>query len=254
MCYWSTSGYIISCRNILFFDIQELNDAIAKLLVSYNDYLFSHGDGSRRSHFTDWEKEYLSPLPCGTYSIHYYRRGKVQKTAHVYLSEDRNYYSVPFRFTGMYVEVQYNHDIVEIFYNYERIALHKRSYKPGHYTTTGEHMPSSHQAYNQWSPEYFQDRAKQIGLFTLAYIERLLTQYSYPEIAYKQSLGILSFIKLYNQDRLEKACKRGLEYHKATYHTIANILKNRLDMVEVDIATGSLIPEHDNIRGQDHYK
>src|SRR5690606_41975347 len=94
---------------------------------------------------------------------------------------------------------------------------------------TADHMPSSHQSYGSWSPEYFKDRARQIGPDTLAYIERLFTQYNYPEIAYKQSQGILSFVKTYNKDRLEGACSRALEYHKASYRTIEMILKNNLD-------------------------
>jgi transposase len=237
-----------------FFSLEELNEAISELLIPFNDHLFSHGDGSRRSHFIALEKEYLSPLPAGSYSIRYYRRAKVQKTAHVYLSEDRNYYSVPYRFTGMYVEVQYNQDIVEVLYNSERIALHKRSYRAGHYTTLKDHMPSSHQAYSQWNPEYFEDRARRMGPDTLAYIQRLLSQYSYPEIAYKQAQGILSFVKLYSQDRLESACKRALEYHKASYHTIENILKNRLDLDHTPQEQEIIIPEHPNIRGADHYR
>lgn len=237
-----------------FFDITELNEALGELLVEYNDYLFSHGDGTRRSHFTSSEQGYLQPLPSGSYSIRHYKRAKVQKTAHIYLSEDRNYYSVPFRFSGMYTEVQYNQDIVEIFYNYERIAQHKRNYKAGRYTTVADHMPSTHQAYQQWSPEYFEERASKNGPYTLEYTQRLLTQYSYPEIAYKQALGILSFVKSYSPDRLEKACKRALDYHKASYHTLANILKNRLDMEDTAPEPLPAIPEHSNIRGAASYQ
>ncbi|UKJ06193.1 IS21 family transposase [Solitalea lacus] len=230
--------------------------AIEELLEEYNDYLFSHGGGSRRSYFIDLEQQYLQGIATDSYSIRQYRRAKVQKTAHVYMSEDRNYYSVPYRFTGMHVEVQYNQDKVEIFYNYDRIASHERNYKAGNYTTIPQHMPSSHQAYGQWSPEYFQGRARQVGPFTLAYIQRLFTQYNYPEIAYKQSQGILAFGKTYNNERLEKACKRGLEYHKASYRTIEMILKNNLDMEQEDPAepSGSPIPEHSNIRGASHYQ
>jgi len=236
-----------------FFSLAELNQAIARLLVSYNDYLFSHGNGSRYSHFTDLEKAYLQPLPAAPYSIRHYRGAKVQKTAHVYLSQDRNYYSVPYRFTGQYVEVQYNQDVVEILYNHQRIALHKRSYKAGHYTTTAAHMPSTHQAYGQWSPDYFEEKAAQVGASTLAYVQRLLSQYSYPEIGYKQSQGILSLARQYSAARLEAACRRALEHHRASYHTIANILVRRLDM-EPEQEPGRLIPEHGNIRGAAHYR
>ncbi|WP_425476305.1 hypothetical protein [Paraflavitalea speifideaquila] len=54
--------------------------------------------------------------------------------------------------------MQYNQDNVEIFYNHTRIAGHKRSFKPGHYTSVSDHMPSSHQAYNSWSPKFLKIR------------------------------------------------------------------------------------------------
>jgi len=238
----------------IFFDISSLNKAISSLLQEYNDYLFSHGNGTRRSHFIDLEQAYLHPLPSGSYTIRHFRRAKVQKTAHIYMSEDHSYYSVPYRFTGMYVEVQYNQEVVEIFYNHERIALHKRSHKAGHYTTISDHMPSTHRAYGQWSPEYFENRAVQVGPCTLEYIRRLIAQYSYPEIAYKQSHGILSFVKSYNKERLEGACKRALEYQRASYHTIANILKSGLDMEQISTDPVIDIGDHDNIRGAANYK
>lgn len=237
-----------------FFSLEELNQSIKVLLDEYNDYLFSHGGGTRRSHFVDLEKEYLQALPAGSYSIRHYRRAKVQRTAHIFLSEDHNYYSVPYRFTGLSVEVQYNHNHVEIFYNHDRIALHKRSYRPGHYTTVADHMPSTHRAYQQWSPQHFEDRARQVGSCTLEYIRKLLGQYSYPEVAYKQAQGILAFLKQYDRLRLENACKRALLYHKASYHTIENILKNNLDMEELNQQPELTIPEHTNIRGASHYK
>jgi transposase len=240
---------------LTFFSITDLNRAISEQVTAYNDYLFSHGDGTRRSHFLDLEKDYLGSLPASSYSIRYYKRAKVQKTSHIYLSEDRNYYSVPYRFCGMSTEVQYNQDMVEIFYNHERIALHKRSYKAGIYTTLADHMPSTHNAYQQWRPEYFESRAGQHGSNTQEYIRRLIAQSRYPEVGYKQAAGILSFAKAFTSERLERACKRALEYHKASYHTVANILKNRLDMEEhPQTEQSSVIAEHQNIRGAAQYQ
>jgi transposase len=240
---------------LTFFSLGDLNKAIAELLAGYNDHLFSHGDGTRRSHFVDLEKDYLQSLPSASYSIRYYKRAKVQKTAHVYLSEDRNYYSVPYRYCGMYTELQYNQDMVEIFYNHDRIATHKRSYKAGRYTTVSEHMPSTHNAYQQWRPEYFEERARQIGESTLSYIGRLIEQGSYPEVAYKQAAGVLSFVKTYSAERLENACKRALDYHKASYYTVQNILKNRLDMQEqLEPEQGIAIGDHHNLRDAAQYQ
>jgi hypothetical protein len=117
-------------------------------------------------------------------------------------------------------------------------------------------MPSSHQAYNSWNPQYFTQRAEKIGQHTRRYIYRLLMQYRYPEIGYKQAQGILSLVKRYPQDRVEKACKRGLDYHRSSYRAIENILLNKLDDDKADELfghTSSDIPPHGNIRGADHY-
>lgn len=180
----------------VFFSLDDLNAQIAALLEHYNDYLFSHGGTTRRQQFIDTEKEWLQPLPRGRYHLRQYKRAKVQKTCHIYLSEDRNYYSVPYRYQGLHVEVQYNQSSVEVFYNYTRVANHKRCFKPGHYTTQADHMPSSHQAYNAWNPQFFEDKAALVGEHTLAYLQKLLLRYTYPEIAYKQCQGILSFAPL----------------------------------------------------------
>ncbi|WP_315819426.1 IS21 family transposase [Paraflavitalea speifideaquila] len=237
-----------------FFSLDDLNKELSLLLPAYNDYLFAHGGTTRRQQFVDTEEALLQPLPPGRYHLRQYKRAKVQKTSHIYLSEDKNYYSVPYRYQGQHVEVQYNQDKVEIFYNHTRIASHRRSYKAGDYTTEGDHMPSSHQAHNEWSPPFFEQKAGQVGAHTLAYIQRLFTQYTYPEIAYKQCQGILSLAGTYTPQRLEQACRRALDYHRSGYHTIERILKAGLDRSEEDAAEQQRIPLHDNIRGAGYYQ
>ncbi|WMJ75136.1 IS21 family transposase [Cytophagaceae bacterium ABcell3] len=238
-----------------FFSLKELNDAIAEQLISYNDkYCFQTSRVTRKQRFQEIEKEFLAPLPSSPYLIKNYKRAKVQKIGHVFLSEDRNYYSVPHRYIGQHVEVQYDACNVEVFFNKERVASHRRSYKAGGYSTVKEHLPSSHQAYNDWNPEYFIQKAEKVGRYTCDYITRLISQYNYPELAYKQAQGILSFLKAYSAERLESACKRALQYHKASYKTIDRILKNNLDQ-EANFTCNlqSNTPDHDNIRGASNY-
>jgi transposase len=237
-----------------FFSLEELNAAIAALLVEYNEYRFQNRDTTRRGQFVDLEKQALQPLPPGRYEMREYKRAKVQKISHIYVGADKNYYSVPHRYIGHQLEVQMTSTIVEVFYNSERVAQHRRSFTRGRYTTIPAHMPSTHQVYNEWNPNWFAKRAAQVGPCTQSYIVRLIDQYTYPEIGYKQSQGILSFAKSYGQDRLERACKRAGSYHKAAYRTIDNILKNNLDQIELpEEDPPNPIPEHTNIRGAANY-
>ncbi len=110
---------------------------------------------SRVKQYLEIEKALLTPLPGSPYELQEFRKAKVQKMGYVYLHQNRNYYSVPFRYIGQQVEVQYDSNQVEIYYKQERIASHKLNYRPGAYTTNKEHLSSSHKFYQQWSPDFF---------------------------------------------------------------------------------------------------
>jgi len=91
-----------------FFSIEALNKAIREKLIEYNNYQMKQLEVSRYKQFMDIEKPYLSALPSQSYELKEYKKAKVQKMGFVYLHEDKNYYSVPFRYIGTTVEVQYN--------------------------------------------------------------------------------------------------------------------------------------------------
>jgi len=236
-----------------FFSIEALNKAIREKLTQYNDYIMKVSESSRMKDFLDIEKPYLSELPSQAYELKEYRKAKVQKMGFVYLHEEKNYYSVPFRYIGQTVEVQYNSNIVEIYYQSERIAIHKRSYRKGAYIKQDEHLSSSHKFYQDWSPEFFLSWAKKTGPNTEAYIGKLLAQDTYPEIAYKQCLGIIHLKSEYTVQRVDKACKIALGQPRYGYRIIKNILANKKDMEDPDIIPEPHIVRHTNIRGADSY-
>lgn len=237
-----------------FFSIDEINDAIMNLLGTYNQYCFQNAKTTREQRFEELEKTSLAPLPSQPYQIRYYKRAKVQKISHIFLSIDKNYYSVPYRYIGQQVEVQYNNNTVEIFYKRERVATHTRSFRGGAYNTIKDHMPSTHQAYNDMNPDIYKKRALHIGISTQAYIHRLFDQMPYPEQAFKQAQGILSFVKYYESGRVEKACKRAMDYHKSSYKIVETILKNKTDLIDDLIETHHTeISEHENIRGPENF-
>lgn len=237
-----------------FFSITELNAAIGELLIKYNNYVFQLTHYSRRELFVSTEQPYLKPLPVTSFELRQYRRAKVQKMGYIFMSEDKHYYSVPYRFIGKRVEVRYSHSVVEIFYNHERLCTHKRDRQPGKYSTHPDHLSSAHQAYSQWSLEFFQRKAEKIGPEAIKYITRLILQYSYPEIGYKQAMGIVHLTRLYDRERIERACHRALAAQHCSYRIIENMLRNGVDQLEIDLRDNNHIPSHDNIRGSDYYQ
>ena len=236
-----------------FFSLPELNIALKDKLKEYNIFIMKQLGLSRLKQFLDNEKSYLSALPSQPYELKEYKKVKVQKMGFVYLHQDKNYYSVPFRYIGYNVEVQYNSEEVEIYYKSERIANHKRNYKRGAYTKVGDHLSSAHKFYQGWSPSYFINWAKKSGDHVAAYTEKLLNQNSYPEIAYKQCLGIINLKKIYSDKRLDKACEIAMNQYKYGYHIIKNILINKMDLADNSLSPVPHITKHGNIRGSKFY-
>jgi transposase len=244
-------------RNITFFSLLELNKEIMRLLEGYNNLLFQRKESSRRELFQAFERSTLKPLPLVAYQMKDYRRAKVQKMGYVYFSPDKNYYSVPYRFIGRQTLIHYTKTWVEIFYNSERIATHHREPAKGVYITIKDHLSSSHQAYKDWSPEYFKSLAKKHGISVMMFVEGIINQSNYPEIAYKRAMGVIQLHREYGSKRLNNACQRALYGNALKYHTVKNILKNNLDSEQLQLdslkQTKTHIPKHDNIRGANTY-
>lgn len=243
-------------RHMTFFSLEDLNREIRRLLDSYNDLLLQHRQASRRELFQSIERECLKPLPETSYELKDYRRAKVQKIGYVFFSPDKNYYSVPYRYIGKQTQIQYTKSTVEVFYNHERIASHKRNPSPGAYTTNEDHLCSTHKAYYQWSPHYFKEKASKHGEHVLALIDGLFNESIYPETVYKRAMGIIQLHRDYSSERLNNACNIALNAETYSYKRIKNILKNNLDkyteILEEEAQTH--IPYHSNIRGASAYK
>lgn len=245
-------------REMTFFSLEELNKEIRKLLSEYNKLLFKRKEASRLELFQTVEREYLKPLPAEIYQIKEYRRAKVQKMGYIYFSPDKSYYSVPYRYIGRQVMIHYTQNVVEVYFNHERIALHPRNWSKGSYNTIAEHLSSTHKAFMEWSPEFFKNKALPHGEFVVACVEKILAKVDYPEVGYKRVSGLLQLYKLYGSERLNNACQKALEWDMASYKRIKNILKNNADKTSLfyDILESdtSHIPVHKNIRGSSAYK
>jgi transposase/biotin operon repressor len=237
-----------------FFSLGDLNQQIRKLLEDYNSYKLQTTGISRFKQFVEFEQQHLSPLPAEPYKIKYYNRAKVQKMGYVYLNEGKNYYSVPYRYIGKHVEVQYTIDSVEIYFNKERIATHAKSHRRGSYITVKDHLSSTHRYYQSWSREFFVKTASSIGINAAIYVGKLIDQQLYPEVGYKRCQGIISLKHKYTRERVEAACKKALDYDICSYKTIETILKNNADMEPQQDDVIHKIKPHSNLRKAGNYK
>jgi len=241
-------------RNRIFYSLQELNNAIRELLQKYNTIIFQGRDESRYDLYMELEKSALGELPAQKYELKKYKLAKVQKNCHVYLGEDKHYYSAPYKYIGKTVKFVYSATMVEICYNYQRIASHKRDYMKYGYTTDHSHLPERHRYILEWNPDFFRKKASVIGEPVEELIRQLLNSKTHPEQGYKSCQGILSFAKKFGNKRLNNACSRALEYQAYNYNVVKNILEKGLDLVEDENTIQQVtIPFHPNIRGSKYF-
>lgn len=83
-------------RNQQFFDLTSLNQAIGEKIREHNQTRMQQKPYCREECFLADERHLLSPLPEQPFELKYYKELKVAKNNHIYLSQDKHYYSVPY--------------------------------------------------------------------------------------------------------------------------------------------------------------
>ena len=236
-------------RNETFFDLETLNQRIRELMEELNKAPLTGRPESRRDLFEAGERETLRPLPATRYELKRYETKKVSKFCFIQLSEDKNYYSVPYTHIGQTVEIVSTATHVEVLHNHRRIAYHVRTTE--RYQVIPEHLPPKNRPEAvEWSEERILAKGASIGTETAAYLKTLITSRPHPHIAFRACLGILSLGKesKYGPYRLNNACKRAARFKSYGFHSIESILKKGLDR-ETPPPLQYTLPLHANIRG-----
>ena len=241
-------------RNQTFFSVEELNTALWEQLDIFNRKNFQGKDHSRQQLFDEIEKPELKPLPTNNYELKTFSKCKVQYNHHIYLKEDKHYYSVPFRLTGKHVMVIYSSRTVDVYFNHEHVATHQRNLHQHGYSTKAEHRPQNHQYVSEWNAQRFIKWGQNISDEAGQVITKIIDSREHPEQAYKTCMGLLNLAKKHNRDDYIKACKKALTLNCLSYKFIKNILEtkafNMTDEQELELFK---LPEHENIRGKEMY-
>jgi transposase len=241
-------------RRQTFTSIAEINIQIQILLEKLNNRIMKHLGTSRRQLFEEIEREALKPLAPIAFSFPAWKIVKVSVDYHIEF--ERHYYSVPHSFVGKSVDIKATVSTVEIFEGGKRIAIHQRyGGRPGRHTTLPEHMPASHRAHAEWTPERILQWAEESGSHVVELCRRIMEGRPHPEQGFRSCLGILRLGKNHGQDRLDKACEMAISMKSLRYRTIQDILRSGSDRkVRILKPTKpAQIQHHENIRGADYY-
>jgi len=248
-------------QNKEYRSIEQLNEAMVCCVDKWNITSYQKRKGCRITEFETYEQQQLRPLPGELFCLTNSTRAKVQRNYHVFLGQDKVFYSVPYKYIGKKVQIVYDHKTVQVYYNGQRIAMHKRllDVKPFHYHTIVTHMPESHRAYKQQQLMSVHDYLDKIANQNVSTHWAIKYMYKNQTSEYQRQQAcnkLLSLIRSYKQQRVENASKRCKMIGHVNCKMIENILKRNLDTTKwVDNNSDEfIIPEHDNIRGAQQYQ
>ena len=176
-----------------------------------------------------------------------------------HISVDGMLYSVPYEFIKRKVDVRVTDTVIEIFYNHNRIASHRRlTGRKGQYSTITEHMPSDHQKYLEWNGDRFRRWAERIGNNTCRVINAILASQRVEQQSYRSCMGLLKLAEKYSDRRLEAACEKALSYTASpSYKSVRNILAAGMDKTGKNIQDANapaVQNRHAITRGADYYR
>jgi transposase len=248
-----TSTWILAAlRNQEFFSISELNGAIREKLTAFNERPFQKKPGSRKSAFTE-ESAYLLPLPSHRYELSSWKIATVQYN--YCIAVDKMYYSVPYEFIKRQVNVRMTRNVVEVFFDGDRVCSHPRLHgQPGQYRVIPEHMPESHRHYLDWNEDQFISWAHECGPNIAEVVEGWFKTCKVKQRVYRMCSSLFHLADKYSSLRLDDACDRALLYIKTpSLKTVGTILKNGYDKLGKEQKVNEKPSSHGFTRGSGYY-
>ena len=242
-------------RNRIFFNVDEINEALSPLLDRYNNKVMKHISKSRNELFLELDSPVLHPLPNNKFIYKEFKIAIVHLDYHVELH--KCFYSVPYKYLKEKVEIRYSIATVEIYHQNILIATHPRLHRINDTTTQKEHMPLNHQYANEkMNPTRLKNWGETIGESAYIFVNQKLEDAQYPTNAYRSTIAILNLAKLYGKENLNLALAYALSINATSTKSIESILSKKLYLLGLPtIATNNtILNTHETLRGKDYYQ
>ncbi len=146
-------------RRHSFTSISEINEALATTAKRINEKKHTRFGISRVERFEKFEKSALRPLPAQPFESFEWKEAVLHPDcmAHV----DSNYYSAPHALRGRSLRVKISENLIEIFFNGERVAVHSRNRgHKGKRIIDPNHFPENAKAYYETTPQNLLSQAR----------------------------------------------------------------------------------------------
>lgn len=212
-------------------DFKDIDEANRFLLFWLNETANRriHGTTGRKPEtvFLEIEKEKLKPLPAEDFVFS--KSGTVTVRTDCHIVHKGNFYSVPYTYIGMDVDVIEVNHLLKIYYAGKEIALHSLCENAkGEHVTDKSHYPSTKTITQEELLSSYREKMSAVGTGALAFLEAFRNTEMYQCHHYRSISGILALRKKYGDDAVDKACARARHYGNITYRAVKKICESGL--------------------------
>ena len=224
---FASTWIIAALRNRRFFTLGEVQQAVKEKLEELNRIPFKKRKGNRYTAYIEEERDFMKQLPLAPYEPAVWSTAKVPLD--YLISDGKNKYSVPSDLIGKDVDIRLTRNMVEVYFNGGRVALHQRkSNQLRDPIVVPEHMPEAHRKYLSYNADDFTLWADSIGKSTSEVVDLFLFSGKEPEQGFKACANLTKLCEKYGSERFELACEHALNYAKTpTVRMITAALKSR---------------------------
>lgn len=237
-----------------FADLQEAKRFLSEWLSNTANRR-KHGTTGKQPEkvFLEAEKKKLAPLPAQDFIFSKSGSATVRTDCHIV--HEGNFYSVPYAYIGMDVDVIEVNHLLKIYYAGKEIALHSLCENAkGEHVTDKNHYPSTKNVSQKELLSSYRTKMAEVGSGAAAFLEAFKDTEMYQCHHYRSISGILALRQKYGDDAVDKACARACHYGNITYRAVKKICESGLYALPLETGSGQTVESISKIRSLSDYR
>ncbi|MFO7951551.1 MAG: IS21 family transposase [Bacillota bacterium] len=188
-----------------------------------------HGTTKKRpvEVFQNGEKAKLQPLNTKDFIFSDSAKATVNNNCH--LAYKGNYYSAPFQYIGLELNLIEVNNMLKIYFDQEEVALHTLwEGEKGHYVTNKNHYPASKTITFDEILSRQKEEMAAIGPNASLFFEAFASKAGLRRYDYRTISGILALAKKYDSETVDAACARAHYFNSHSFTTVRKICEKGL--------------------------
>lgn len=238
-------------------DFRDLDEA-KRFLLSWLQETANcriHGTTGKKPEdvFMEIEKTRLKPLPVEDFVFS--KSGTATVRTDFHIVHEGNFYSVPYAYIGMDVDVIEVNHLLKVYHAGKEVALHSLcGNAKGEHVTDKSHYPSTKTITQEELLSSYREKMAAVGDGALEFLEAFKNTQMYQCHHYRSISGILALRKKYGDDAVDRACARACRYGNITYRAVKKICESGLYNLPLEEKAGQSGEGNSKIRNLSDYR